>query len=364
MRRSFEDVYGTSPEIVARAPGRVNLIGEHTDYNDGFVLPAAIPLKTEVALRRRTDTRVRVWTTAFDASEPTAFEIDVSARAGDWADYVRAIVNVMRECGVDSGVDLRIDSNVPLGSGLSSSAALLVATARALRQAFSLNVDDLQIALLARRAENDFVGAPVGIMDQMACSLADERSALLIDTRSLAYERVPLPEGAALLVIDSGVRHSHASGDYRVRRQECHRAAEALGVTTLRDVTAGDLPRIAALSPPLDRRARHVVTENDRVLAGAHALRRGDLTRVGELFFESHASMRNDFEISVPEIDALVEAAHGVHGVYGARLTGGGFGGSIVALVASGRERDAGESIIAGQNPRFPAEARIVVPAA
>jgi galactokinase len=361
---SFDELYGARPEIVARAPGRVNLIGEHTDYNDGFVLPAAIPLHTEVALRRRTDTRVRVWTTAFETAEPVVFDIDVSAKAGDWADYVRAIVNVMRQRGVDSGVDVRIDSTVPLGSGLSSSAALLVATARALRQAFTLDIDDLQIALLARRAENEFVGAPVGIMDQMACSLADERSALLIDTRSLAYERVPLAEGAALLVIDSGVRHSHASGDYRVRRDECPRAAEALGVGSLRDVTASDLPRIARLPSPLDRRARHVVTENDRVLAAADALRRNDLATVGELFYASHASMRDDFEVSVPEIDALVAAAHRVQGVYGARLTGGGFGGSIVALVVPGREREIGESIIAGQNPRFPAEARLVVPAA
>jgi galactokinase len=361
---SFADLYGASPDVVARAPGRVNLIGEHTDYNDGFVLPAAIPLHTEVALRRRSDTRVRAWTTAFPTADPVVFDLDVSARAGDWADYVRAIVNVMKERGIDSGVDLRIDSTVPLGSGLSSSAALLVATARALRQAFSLDVDDLEIELLARRAENEFVGAPVGIMDQMACSLADARSALLIDTRSLAYDRVPLPDAAALLVIDSGVRHSHASGDYRIRRDECRRAAEALGAATLRDMTASDLPRIALLPPPLDRRARHVVTENARVLAAAGALRRGELGRVGELFFESHASMRDDFEVSVPEIDALVDAARRVPGVYGARLTGGGFGGSIVALVVPGRERGAGESIIAGQNARFPAEARIVVPAA
>jgi galactokinase len=361
---SFADLYGASPEVIARAPGRVNLIGEHTDYNDGFVLPAAIPLHTEVALRRGRGTRVRVWTTAFPAADPVVFDLDVSARAGDWADYVRAIVNVMRERGVDSGMDLRIDSNVPLGSGLSSSAALLVATARSLRQAFSLDVDDLQIARLARRAENEFVGAPVGIMDQMACSLADDRSALLIDTRSLAYDRVPLPEAGALLVIDSGVRHSHASGDYRIRREECRRAAHALGVATLRDVTTSDLPRIASLPPPLDRRARHVVTENARVLAAADALRRGDLGRVGELFYASHASMRDDFEVSVPEIDALVEAARRVQGVYGARLTGGGFGGSIVALVVPGRERGAGASIITGQNARFSAEARIVVPAA
>ena len=361
MIRSFGDLYGASPDVTARAPGRVNLIGEHTDYNDGFVLPAAIPLDTVVELRRRPDRSVRVWSTAFADADPVTFDLDVAAGAGDWADYVRAIVSVTRERGVDGGADVRVDSHVPLGSGLSSSAALLVAAARALREAFALAIDDLEIALLARRAENEFVGAPVGIMDQMACSLADERSALLIDTRSLAYERVPIPPDAALLVIDSGVRHAHAGGEYRVRRDECHRAAASLGVPSLRDLSVDDLERVARLPPPLDRRARHVVTENARVLATVDALRRGDLTRVGELFFASHASMRDDFEVSVPAIDALVDAAARVRGVYGARLTGGGFGGSIVALVEPGRVRAAGEAVIAGQQPRS-ADARVVVP--
>ena len=361
--RSFIDLYGALPDLVARAPGRVNLIGEHTDYNDGFVLPAAIPLETHVQIRRRADAQIHAWTTAFETAEPVVFALDVAARVGDWADYLRGIVSAMRDRGIDSGFDLRIDSSVPPGSGLSSSAALLIATARALRQAFSVPIDDLEIARLAWRAENAFVGAPVGIMDQMACSLADVGSALFIDTRSLAWERVPLPREAALLVIDSGVRHSHASGDYRVRRDECRRAAEALGVDSLRDVRAQDLSRVALLPSPLDRRVRHVVTENERVLAAVDALRRGDLERLGELFFESHISMRDDFEVSVPEIDALVSTARRVQGVYGARLTGGGFGGSVVALVGADHVRDAGRAIVAEQNSRFPAGARVVVPA-
>jgi galactokinase len=362
--RSFEHLYGAAPEVTARAPGRVNLIGEHTDYNDGFVLPVAIPLYTEIQLRRRSDRRVRAWSTAYPDDAPIEFDMDVSTRAGDWADYVRAIVSVTRETGVTAGADIRIDSRVPLGSGLSSSAALLVAAARALRDAFALSLDDLQIAVLARRAETEFVGAPVGIMDQMACSLGDDASALLIDTRSLAYERVALPASAGLVVIDSGIRHAHTSGDYRVRREECRRAAEALGVGSLRDVSVDDLPRIAALPAPLDRRARHVVTENARVLDTVDALRRDDLARVGGLFFASHASMRDDFDVSVPGIDALVDAARRVQGVYGARLTGGGFGGSIVALVEPSLRRAAGSAIITGQNPRLAAEARVVVPAA
>jgi len=360
--RSFHELFGVSPDVVAHAPGRVNLIGEHTDYNDGFVLPVAIPLRTEVQLRRRADRRVRAWSTAFAGDRPVTFDLDVAERSGDWADYLRAIVSVLRERGVTAGADIRIDSRVPHGSGLSSSAALLVAAARAFRDAFGLSIDDREIAILARRAENDFVGAPVGIMDQIACSLAEERAALLLDTRSVTYSRVPLPPDAGLLVVDSGVRHAHATGAYRARREECERAARILGVPALRDVTLGDLDRIARLPPPLDRRARHVVTENARVLEAADALESGDLRRAGELFTASHASMRDDFEVSVPEVDALAAAAAAQPGVFGARLTGGGFGGSIVALVQPEHLRAAAEAVIAMQHVSFPATARVVVP--
>jgi len=346
VTRSFLDLFGSDPDVAGRAPGRVNLIGEHTDYNDGFVLPAALPLETVVELKRRADRRIRVWSTAFPNRDALTFDLDVARPAGDWADYIRAIIAVLRHHGVDAGMDLRVDSHVPVGGGLSSSAALLVAAARALREAFALTLTDLEIALLARRAENEFVGAPVGIMDQMACSLADQRSALLIDTQSLAYERVPIPAGAGLLVIDSGIHHAHASGDYRLRREECQRAAEALGVSSLRQITEADLVRIERLPPPLDGRARHVVTENARVLLTAAALRVADLTSVGRLFAASHASMRDDFQISLPEIDALVAAAGRAAGVYGARLTGGGFGGSIVAIVDPPRLQDAAATII------------------
>lgn len=364
MTRTFAELFGAPPDVVARAPGRVNLIGEHTDYNDGFVLPAAVPLRTAVEMKRRRDRRVHVWSTAFADVPPVAFDLDVAKAVGDWADYLRATIAILKERGVDCGVDMRVESNVPLGSGLSSSAALLVAAARALREAFSLTMSDVEIARLAQRAENEFVGAPVGIMDQMACSLADEGSALFIDTRSLLYERVPLPDDAALLVIDSGIHHAHMNGGYRTRREECQRAAQELGVRSLRDVGTDDLERIGHLPSPLDRRVRHVVTENARVLQAVTALRAGNLPRVGELFALSHASMRDDFEVSTPEIDALVAAAERVAGVYGARLTGGGFGGSVVALVEPSRSRDAGRAIVAQQNSRFSADARVVVPAA
>jgi len=342
----------------------VNLIGEHTDYNDGFVLPAAIPQRTTVELAIRDDEIVRVWSNAFPEAEPIVFPLRVDAIAGDWADYVRGLVRVFADRELAAGVDVRISSQVPLGSGLSSSAALLVALARALRRAFALSIDDLELAMLARKAENEFVGAPVGVMDHMACSLADTRAALFIDTRSLEYKRVPLPAAAALLVVDSGVRHSHVSGEYRVRREECRRAARALGVAALRDVGIADLDRVGRLPAPLNRRARHVVTENARVLAAVAALGRGDLPEVGRLFLASHASMRDDFDVSRPEIDALVARAAATSGVYGARLTGGGFGGAIVALADPAAVRTAADVIVRAQNAEFPHAARVLVPTA
>lgn len=363
MGPSFSDLYGLLPQVRGDAPGRVNLIGEHTDYNDGFVLPAALPLRTTVELTARRDDRVRVWSEAFADDPPVSFQLQVGAAAGDWADYVRGMVRVLADRGVTRGFDARIASTVPVGGGLSSSAALLIALGRALRDAFALSIDDLALAVLARRAETDFVGAPVGIMDQMACSLADTTGALFIDTRTLDYARIQLPPEAGLLVIDSGVRHSHASGEYRTRRDECHRAASALGVTSLRDIGEDDLAAIAALPEPLNRRARHVVTENARVHATVAALRAGDLREAGRLFLASHASMRDDFEVSIRAIDALVESATRAPGVFGARLTGGGFGGSIVALAERGRAEAAGAATIALQNRAFPHQARMVVPA-
>ncbi len=358
----FAQLFGRPPSVTASAPGRVNLIGEHTDYNDGYVLPAALPLRTTVDLAGRHDTQVRVWSAEFADRPPQTFSLDAITRADDWTDYVRGMLWALLEHGLTHGIDLHIASRVPLGSGLSSSAALLIAVGRGVREAFQLHIDDLRLARLARQAETEFVGAPVGIMDQMACSLADDTSALFIDTRTLAYERVALPATAALLVIDSGVRHSHVSGEYRTRREECRRAAAALGVSTLRDVGVGDLRAIDALPDPLNRRARHVVTENARVLTTVAALRENNPAEAGRLFLASHASMRDDFEISTPAVDALVDAARSVPGVYGARLTGGGFGGSIVALTEPGRAIAAGQAVVVQQNRRFPGQAQVLVP--
>ena len=359
----FSTLFGGPPHVVAEAPGRVNLIGEHTDYNGGFVLPAAIPLKTRVELAGRSGRTVRIWSAQFSNAEPFVYELGEERPTGDWTDYVKGVTWSFSSAGALGGFDARVDSQVPLGSGLSSSAALEIAIGRALREAFGLPLDDVALAVAARRAETDFVGAPVGIMDQMACSLADTRSALLIDTRSLDYIPVPLPAGAALLVIDSGVTHKHAGGEYRTRREECTRAAAALGVKELRDVSTTDLDRINRLPEPLNRRARHVVTENARVEATVAALRAGDLQTVGRLFFESHVSMRDDFEVSIPAIDRLVDIARRTNGVFGARLTGGGFGGAIVAFADGARARAAADAIVREHNDGRFGEARVVVPA-
>jgi galactokinase len=359
---TFEELFGSRPPVSAYAHGRVNLIGEHTDYNDGFVLPAALPLRTHVELATRNGRDVRAWTTSFPDRPPLTFPLDVSVAEGDWGDYVRGMVWALNGRQLDCGLDIRIESSVPLGSGLSSSAALLISVARAVREALDLRLDDVQLAVLARKAETDFVGAPVGIMDQMACSLADTSAALFIDTRTLAYAKVALPAGTELLVINSGVRHSHSAGDYRIRRDECHRAARMLRVAALRDVDVEDLRTVESLPDPLSRRARHVVTENARVLAAVDALKAGDVTEIGRLFRASHASMRDDFEVSVPAVDSLVESTCGKDGVYGARLTGGGFGGAIVALTESGTARAIGETVIAEHNRRFPHRATVVVP--
>jgi galactokinase len=261
------------------------------------------------------------------------------------------------------GFNARIDSAVPLGSGLSSSAALSVSLMRALRQAFALDLDDVTIARLGQRSENEFVGARVGIMDPMAASLADEGTALFLDSRTLCFERVPLPTGAELVVIDSGVAHNHAAGDYNTRRAECERACALLGVGQLRDLGTADLPRLDGLPLPERQRARHVITENDRVLAAIRAMRTGDLPRLGELFYASHASMRDDYEVSLPEIDLLVELARQHPGVYGARLTGGGFGGAIVLLSRAGEGKAVAEHVATTYAGRSGCRPRILVPA-
>lgn len=338
MAPSFKDLFGHPPEIVAHVPGRVNLIGEHTDYNGGYVLPMAIPQRTHVELRRRLDQRVRVFSAnRSQKKEILEYELGRETVGKTWLDYVQGVTEVLqREEHMLTGFELCISSEVPLGSGLSSSASLDVAILRALREAFSLPIDDVQLALLGQKVENDFVGAPVGVMDPMAVNLAEQGEALFLDTREMRFERVPLPPGLDTIVINSGVAHNHSAGDYRTRRAECERAAAMLGVQQLSDLSEEELPLAGKLPDPLGRRVKHVVTENARVLAAVQAMQAADLPRLGALFYASHGSQRLDYEVSVPEIDLLVDLARENADVYGARLTGGGFGGSIVVIARAG----------------------------
>jgi galactokinase len=361
----FAEVYGRAPSVVTSAPGRVNLIGEHTDYNGGFVLPIAIPQRTWTALSRGDGDRVRVWSRNVTRSPRIeSFRIGHEVRARRWFDYVQGCTQAVQRAGSAlGGFDLVIASDVPLGSGLSSSAALEVSLLRGLRELFDLPYDDVRIAQLGQRAENDFVGAPVGLMDQMAASLAGEHAALFLDTRTLRHEMVALPPGVSLLVLNSGVAHSHASGDYRTRRAECEQAAALLGVPELRDIGPDHLDRIEALPEPLNRRARHVVTENQRVLDAVAAMKAGDAARLGQLFDASHASQRDDYGVSVREVDALVEITRAQPGVLGARLTGGGFGGSIVALARAGRAADVASRAAEVYRARTGLSATTLVPA-
>src|SRR5689334_15748651 len=336
--RGFVETFGRPPAVTADAPGRVNVIGEHTDYNGGFVLPAAIPQRTRAALALRDDATVRAASAEVEGGRPAEYRLGEERPGRGWLDYVQGVTDRLRAGGHPvAGFDLAVTSDVPVGSGLSSSAALEVSVLRALRAALGLALDDVALALLAQRVETEFVGARVGVMDQMAASLAEGHALLFLDTRSLAWRRVPLPPSIELVVVDSGVAHSHATGEYNRRRAECEEAARRLGVALLRDVGPEELGRVANLPDVLARRARHVVTENARVLEAVGALEADDAERLGALLVRSHASLRDDYEVSSPELDLLVDLATADPDVWGARLTGGGFGGSIVAAAHAGR---------------------------
>jgi galactokinase len=346
--------------VAADAPGRVNLIGEHTDYHEGYVLPMVIPQRTHVQLTPRDDREVHARSTAFAGAG--RYELGRESRQHGWIDYVQGVTHALASHGfVVGGFEAEISSTVPTGAGVSSSAALTVSLLRALRLAFALPLDAIEIARVARAAETDFVGAPVGIMDQMAASVGCDGEGLFIDTRSLATDRVPLPPSLEVVVLDSGVTHTHAGGAYAQRRQESFEAAPLLGVDTLRDVGVDALPRLDDLPPLLACRARHIITENARVLDAVDALRRVDLLRLRALFRASHASMRDDFEISTAEIDTLVRLADAEPDVFGARLTGGGFGGAVVVLARRGTGAAIAERVVRAYNAATGRAGRVLV---
>jgi galactokinase len=333
----------TNFDAVAEAPGRVNLLGEHTDYNDGFVLPVAISQRTRVAMRRNGGEAFSLHARELGETVRFSFEVPPSEH---FASYVYGCLVLARAQRADvPGLDIEVSSEVPMGVGLSSSAALEVATLRCLRELLGLPFDDVLIAQLAQKAEIEFAQVRCGIMDQMASSLAATDRALLIDTRSLERRDVPLPAGSAVLVLDSGVARTLAGSGYNQRRSECEQAAQLLGVSSLRDVR--DLAAMDGLPDLLKRRARHVFTENARVLRAAKCRDAGEF---GQLMNASHASLRDDYEVSTPELDLLVRWLQAEDAVFGARLTGAGFGGACVALCRADAIADVAAGVLARYN--------------
>ena len=332
VTEGFRKRYGTDPEAVVQAPGRVNLIGEHTDYNDGFVLPLALERATYLALRRRPDSTVKVESLGRGEA---SFDLSTLERGDGWAEYLKGVAWALQGDGFTlAGWEGVLTSDVPGGAGLSSSAALELATMQAFAVSSGFPWEPKRMARLAQRAENEWVGAMTGIMDQLISACGEAGSALLIDCRSLETKSVPVPDGTAVVVMDTATRHRHVDSGYNERRKSCEEAAAFFGVPALRDVDeAGFLAREADLPEPARRRARHIVFENARTEAAARAMEAGDAALLGQLISESHTSMRDDFEISSGELDQMVELAQAEEACFGARMTGGGFAGCAVALV-------------------------------
>ena len=355
VSEAFTTAYGSGPEGVWAAPGRVNLIGEHTDYNDGFVLPFAIDRRAMIAVARRSEPVIRVSSKQMGLAT-VALEDVAPGRVNGWIAYAVGPIWALRLDGVDvGGLDIYLDSDVPVGSGLSSSAALECSVALAVADLAGIECDGERLALAAHRAEVEVAGVPCGVMDQMASMLASEAHALFLDTRTMRSEQIPLLLRAAhkaLLVIDTKAPHRLVDGAYAQRRAACHRAAEVLGVTALRDVSLDQVDAAAeVLGDVGHRRARHVVTENARVLEVVSLLRDTRLGAIGPLLTASHASLRDDFEVTVPELDVAADAALS-SGADGGRMTGGGFGGSIIALV----DEELAEQVCSGVRDAFARE--------
>lgn len=338
-------------EITVRAHGRVNLIGEHTDYNGGWVLPTTIPQYTQVTISENPENRIHLISTRdpkIGGKREFVYKLGEENHTGTWVDYLQGATKFISEKYQIRGFKAHIESTIPEGSGLSSSAALEMSFLKAMKDFFHLPINEIELALTGQRIENEFVGARVGIMDQMATSLARSGEALFLDTQNLTYERVPLPlDEMDLLVINSGIAHklSAHDGGYNQRRSECEEVSRILQIKSLREISLDallkhDLPSIQL------KRSRHVVSENMRVKNAVQAIKNKDMEALGKLFYASHASMRDDYEVSIPEIDFLVEALSKHQDVFGARLTGGGFGGSVVAITKKNKKNKVAAEVI------------------
>lgn len=338
--KAFKEVCGYEATTFVQAPGRVNLIGEHTDYNDGFVMPCAINYQAVVACAKRTDGVIRLISVDYDNVQDS-FDVGTEIKPTEdklWANYMRGVVHFLKERGYTfGGADLAITGNVPLGAGLSSSAALEVVTGQAIKALYGLDVSQSDLALIGQASEHEFAGCNCGIMDQMISATGKKSHALLLDCRSLKTKAVHIPEDVSIMIVNSNVKHSLVDGAYNKLREQCEEASRILGKKALRDATLEELDA-SDIEKGCDvyKRAHHVISENERTVACADALIAGDLQKVGEYMYASHDSMRDDFEITVPEIDYIVEVLADVLGTKGgARMTGGGFGGCCVALMPS-----------------------------
>ncbi len=365
----FRRQFNAEPDIVVRAPGRVEIIGGHTDYNDGFVLPMAIDRQCVILARRRTDMCVRLFSDLFGEMVEFELSADVEPVKGQWANYAKGVAALLMKAGTKLiGLDMLVTCDVPSGGGLSSSAALEVGYAKTFLASVDEDFEPVRLALLAQQAEHEYAGAPCGIMDQFICVLGKADHALLLDCRSQGYEHVHMPlEHAGILIADTRVKHDLGSSEYPVRRAQCHKAAEIIGgyesqVKALRDVDDAMLEKYAdKLDEVQLKRARHIVGEDKRVLEAAEGFRLGDLPAAGDAMNRSHNSLRDDYEVSCQELDFMVDKARLCDGVYGARMSGGGFGGCIVALIDRSAADDVASALLDAYKKEYSQTAGIFV---
>lgn len=364
LKQSFASYFNSKSEIIVRAPGRVNLIGEHTDYNDGFVLPMAIDRAVWLALRPRDDRTVRLF--SLDLEADSAFELDSLTKGSGWIEYPKGVAYELIKSGYElRGFDAIMTGDVPRGAGLSSSAAVELAVARAFAVISGFEWDAPKMAKIAQKAENEWVGVNCGIMDQMASAACREGHALFLDCRSLEIQHAPLPKGISIVILDTSTRRGLVDSAYNERRNQCEEAARWFGVKALRDVSVNEFKRKTkeerGLNEVVLRRARHIITENARVLEAMEAMKAGNVKRLGELFNASHDSLRDDFEVTNDALNSMVDCAREQVSCYGARMTGAGFGGCAVALVKEENAAEFVNAVSAAYRQRSNMEAAVYV---